>query len=48
MRISSRFAEFEKAVAERHKEGRLVDKGGDKPDLADWSDLLETDPDFAE
>jgi hypothetical protein len=43
-----RFAEFEKAIAEQCKEGQLVDKGGDKPDLADWSDLLKTDPDFAE
>jgi hypothetical protein len=40
-----RFAEFEKAISKRYKEGRLVQ--GDKPTLADWSDLLETDSDFA-
>jgi hypothetical protein len=42
-----RFEVFDKAIAERYKEGRLVNKG-EKPNLADWSDLLETDPDFAE
>jgi hypothetical protein len=38
---------FEKAIADRYKEGRLYSRG-DKPDLEQWSELLETDPDFAE
>jgi hypothetical protein len=42
-----RIAAFDKAIAGRFHEGRLVTTGG-KPDLAAWSELLETDPDFAE
>ena len=42
-----RFEAFDKAIAKRYKEDRLDNKG-DKPNLADWSDLLENDPDFAE
>jgi hypothetical protein len=42
-----RMADFEKAIADRYKEGRLHTHG-DKPDLEQWSDLLETDPHFAE
>jgi hypothetical protein len=42
-----RIDEFEKAIADRYKEGRLYSRG-DKPDLEQWSELLETDPDFAE
>jgi hypothetical protein len=42
-----RIAAYDTAIAGRFKEGRLVTAGG-KPDLAAWSELLETDPDFAE
>ncbi len=42
-----RIAACDTAVAGRFKEGRLVTAGG-KPDLAAWSEPLETDPDFAE
>jgi hypothetical protein len=42
-----RSAACDTAVAGRFKEGRLVTAGG-KPDLAAWSEPLETDPDFAE
>ncbi len=42
-----RIAAYDKAIAERFQEGRLVTTGG-KPDLAAWSELLETDADFAE
>jgi hypothetical protein len=41
-----RFTEFDQAIMERYKEGCIVNKG-DKPDMEDWSELLETDPDFA-
>jgi hypothetical protein len=42
-----RIAAYNKAIAERFQEGCLVTTGG-KPDLEAWSELLETDPDFAE
>jgi hypothetical protein len=42
-----RMTDFEKAIADRYKEGRLYSRG-DKPDLEQWSELLETDPHFAE
>jgi hypothetical protein len=42
-----RIAAYDTAIAGRFKEGRLVTAGG-KPDLAAWSEPLETDPDFAE
>jgi hypothetical protein len=42
-----RIAACDKAIAGQFKEGRLVTSGG-KPDLATWSEPLETDPDFAE
>lgn len=42
-----RMAVFDKAIAAQFQEGSLVTTGG-KPDLAAWSELLETDPDFAE
>jgi hypothetical protein len=42
-----RMTDFEKAIANRYKEGRLQTHG-DKPDLEQWSELLETDPHFAE
>jgi hypothetical protein len=42
-----RIAAYDTAIAGRFKEGRLVTAGG-KPDLAAWSKLLETDPNFAE
>ena len=42
-----RMKEYSDKIAAKFKEGRLsVD--GDKPDLADWEDLLDNDPDFAE
>jgi hypothetical protein len=41
------FPEFEKAIMGRYKEGRIINKGN-KPALEDWSELLETNPDFAE
>ncbi len=42
-----RFAAYNQAIADRFQEGRLATNGG-KPDLEAWSELLETDPDFAE
>ena len=42
-----RFEEFNTAITERYKEDRHINKG-DKPNLADWSDLLENDSDFTE
>ena len=41
------FALYNAAIASRYKEGRLYTRG-DKPDLEEWSELLDTDPDFAE
>ena len=42
-----RFKEFDTKIAERFKEDRLMPIG-DKPDLNEWSDLLDDDPDFAD
>jgi hypothetical protein len=42
-----RIAAYNVAMADRFQEGRLVTTG-DKPGLDAWSELLETDPDFAE
>lgn len=42
-----RFTVFDKKIATRFKEGRLV-KSGDKPDPNDYQDLMESDPAFAE
>ena len=43
----SRIIKYDASIAERFKEERLG-KSGDKPDPADWSQLIESDPDFAE
>jgi hypothetical protein len=42
-----RMTDFEKGIADWHKEGRLH-SCGDKPDLEQWFELLETDPHFAQ
>jgi hypothetical protein len=42
-----RIIEYDAAIAARFKEERLG-KTGDKPDPADWAQLIESDPDFAE
>ena len=47
--VRERIKIFSNKIAEKFKEGRLLLlEPNQKPNLDDWSDLLETDPDFAE
>ena len=41
-----RMRQFNQKIQDKFKEGRLA--SGDSPQLDDWSDLFEDDPDFAE
>ena len=43
----AKIAKFDADIAEQFKEERLA-RSGDKPDPAAWSDMIESDPDFAE
>jgi hypothetical protein len=45
--VRERMDAFTRKVADRYKEGRLYARG-DKPDLDQWTDLVENDPAFAE
>lgn len=41
-----RMAQYSRKISEKFKEGRLLTEG-DRPNLDDWSDLLQDDEDFA-
>ena len=46
--VQERMKEYSNKIADKFKEGRLQGDSNVKPDLEEWSDLLESDPDFAE
>ena len=46
--VQERMREFSAKMANKFKEGRLQNQAPNKPNLEDWSDLVEYDQDFAD